>query len=49
VFEDKSLLVQHFEYVHGDVDVVKTLQGKTTKEKLDALLAAGLVQLAVER
>jgi succinate dehydrogenase/fumarate reductase-like Fe-S protein len=49
VFEDKSLLAQHFEYVHGDVDVVKALQGKTTKEKLNALLAAGLAQLAVER
>jgi hypothetical protein len=49
VFEDKSLAVQHFEYVHGDVDVVEALRGKTDREKLDALLAAGLVQMAVER
>jgi len=49
VFEDKLLLMQHFEHVHGDVDVVKALRGETARRKLDALLAAGLVQLAVER
>jgi hypothetical protein len=49
MFEDKSLLVQHFEYVHGNVDVVEALRGKTAREKLNALLAAGLVQTAVER
>jgi hypothetical protein len=48
-FEDKSLLMQHFEYVHGDLEIVEALQGKTAREKLGALAVAGLVQRAAKR